>query len=293
MPRMSRYSRMAMALGLLAACGDAQVGPRYRGEPLLKIQGSVTKMDGASLDRSIVPVIAWWQQRPIVAPSGVIPDASHDPSRWVLHDVGVQGEFPAEFTLSVYEPPPPGSRFTLAFERDAWLSYGYIVAVPADHPSETRGNILDPSGFVDIPIAEGVVQNYIVAYVPEDQPEGSIISGMLNGYRALARGMHVVSIRAVTDAEFQEQNECRGRAYAKFLQWCNETYGTSFVTLDDYYAATHENEELALVSDEQQVFVRAERCFLTLDAVAEVAESAASKPLELTLGREARALQFR
>jgi hypothetical protein len=170
-----------MGLGLLAGCGDAQVSPNYRGEPLLKIQGTVTRTDGSPVEESLVPAIAWWQEKGAITPPGGAWEPSQDLSSWALHDVGVLGHFPAEFTMSVYEPPPNGSYHELAFEPGVEFAVGYIVAVPADHPSETPGDVRSPSGSIELPLAQGVAQNYVVAYVPEEQPEGSILSGLLNG----------------------------------------------------------------------------------------------------------------
>jgi hypothetical protein len=120
----SNKLRMSVALvGIWAGC-DAQTGEPYRGEPLLTMTGSVELALEVENQDALIPTLAF--------------RGSNDDMH--LAEAEVEGEFPAEFTLNVYEPPPaaavqslqdsmpPGPRFAI----------GYISAVTPDTPDTFR-----------------------------------------------------------------------------------------------------------------------------------------------------------
>jgi hypothetical protein len=112
--------RCALALAALHAIAgcDAQAPDDYRGEPLLSITGKVelalNREDRAGLKPALVFVR-----------DGVLR----------IVDVEVSGEFPAEFTLDVYEPPPEELIAKWSSEGPR-LVPALIGAVPEDHPEE-------------------------------------------------------------------------------------------------------------------------------------------------------------
>jgi hypothetical protein len=101
----------AAALVACAGC-EAQVGEGYRGEAILTLQGSVELGDGAAAD--LVPVLAFRTE-----------------AGYVLVDTHVEGEFPAHFRLSVFDPPP-----LAATKLELGVSPGILTVMPRNHPSE-------------------------------------------------------------------------------------------------------------------------------------------------------------
>ncbi|MDD9937173.1 MAG: hypothetical protein OXT09_26425 [Myxococcales bacterium] len=106
-------------LPVLGGC-DSQVAPGYRGEALLTIAGSVE----LESERERAPL------RPALA--------FYDSERSIFHivDVEVEGEFPADFVLRVFDPPPDSAIIETP-ERPA-SALGYITAVTEDHPDTVQ-----------------------------------------------------------------------------------------------------------------------------------------------------------
>jgi hypothetical protein len=99
---------------------DAQAGEPYRGEPLLTMSGSVELALEVEDQEALIPTLAFRGDD----------DTVH------LVDADVEGEFPAEFTLNVYEPPPDASVYALDEEYGPGprIGLGYIGAVTPDTP---------------------------------------------------------------------------------------------------------------------------------------------------------------
>ena len=113
--RMSLFLRTSACLLPLAtsvACGS-EAGEDYKGKPLFQISGSV-RIENDEAPDDLVPALAYNTEDGLV-----------------LQDVEVRGEFPAKFTLSVYEPPPPGTVFRDGDDPEIGLAY--LTAVPRDH----------------------------------------------------------------------------------------------------------------------------------------------------------------
>jgi hypothetical protein len=88
------------------------------------MRGSV-RLEGDHPDGVLVPVLAFEQLH------------TGD-----LHfvDVEAQGEFPADFELRVYQPPPEGAVGAIwpRFPEEDYVAFGYISAVTEDHPERLR-----------------------------------------------------------------------------------------------------------------------------------------------------------
>jgi len=119
---------LALTLG---AC-DAQVSPFYRGESLLTVVGSVEIAENRT-PAPLVPALAF---------------ASRARNEILVVEAQVQGRFPADFRLDVYDPPPSaalGSTSEL-FESEERMALGYITAVPQQHRAVIRfGDTQDSS----------------------------------------------------------------------------------------------------------------------------------------------------
>jgi hypothetical protein len=107
----------------LSAC-DSQVSPFYRGESLLTVAGSVEITENRTPGR-LVPALAF-------------PNPMRNEVRIV--EVEVQGEFPSDFRIDVYDPPPKEAFISTSevFESDTKIALGYISAVPEHHRDVIR-----------------------------------------------------------------------------------------------------------------------------------------------------------
>lgn len=109
------------ALAGLAGC-SSRAGTDYKGESLMHLTGKVVLQSDTRSD--LVPALAYWPGTPT--------------KDFELVDVDVTGQFPASFTLDVFEPPPDGALFyaggdARAFPEDPRIGFAYITAVPPDH----------------------------------------------------------------------------------------------------------------------------------------------------------------
>jgi hypothetical protein len=110
-----------VVLALSQAC-EPQVSPAYKGQALLTIGGSV-EVDSQRERGRLLPALAFYNS---------------ETSLFHIVDVEVEGEFPSDFTLRVYEPPP-GEAIVTGPDRPA-SAVGYITAVTEGHPD----SVLDP-----------------------------------------------------------------------------------------------------------------------------------------------------
>lgn len=125
---------LSAAMPCLVACGDAQAGRDYQGEPLLQIRGSITRVDGETLASDLVPAIVWRSEGETLKPDG------HGNERAVhrahIQDLAVQGKFPASFALRLFEPPPEAAMTAFFDDVPNRAALGYIIATLPDHPAE-------------------------------------------------------------------------------------------------------------------------------------------------------------
>lgn len=105
----------------VAAC-DSRADENYQGTSLLHLQGRVVLAD-ESAPESLVPAVAF------MTPDGV-----------EIIDVAVQGDFPSNFRMDLYEPPPPTAIIRDMRAEDPAEQGEYaiasITAAPPDHPSK-------------------------------------------------------------------------------------------------------------------------------------------------------------
>jgi hypothetical protein len=124
---------------------DAQVSPFYRGESLLTVSGSV-EIPNKRTPGPLVPALVF---------------ASGESRSILVVDTEVQGKFPSDFRLDVYDAPPNAALISTSeqFETDEKIALGFISAVPKHHRHEIRfadtqdGDILCPDTGCAKPIA--------------------------------------------------------------------------------------------------------------------------------------------
>jgi len=120
LPRTSVLTLALLGAAASALGCDSRAGEEYQGEPLMTISGSVV-VNNDLAPAELVPALAFY------AASGTKTDL------WI-HDVSVTGEFPASFTLDVFEPPPAEALFAPEDGVGPKVALGFIAAVSPDHP---------------------------------------------------------------------------------------------------------------------------------------------------------------
>jgi hypothetical protein len=159
--------------GTLAACA-AQVEEDYRGEPLAKLQGTVAALEGDDEVGELSAAIIWiWP--------GVTTQIKKTSER-----VAIEGSFPANFTITLYEPPPPEAENVLTLDL-CWKDEGYaeLASEGCDDgillPAGTRTGAwigliaaIDadtPDGEIDFSDIVGLDTVHHIIYFDQDPPE--------------------------------------------------------------------------------------------------------------------------
>jgi len=127
--RTLNHGLTALSLLITVSACERQVGTDYQGESLLRIEGSVT-IPQEFATTELVPVIAFVAR-----------------GHQRIIDVGVTGQFPANFTLDVFELPP-AETIRESYPGGPALAEGYVAAAPPDHPdaiSRAVGGVGNPT----------------------------------------------------------------------------------------------------------------------------------------------------
>ena len=161
---------LLVALSTFAGC-DAQVNSEYRGEPLATIRGEITTRTLNTEPQ--YSAMVWWR------------DFAEDDIRTLYsQDVVVVGNFPAQFELDVFTPPPEGG-LNSAPDDAARFGLGLIVAIPDgffDRDYETAS---------DVP-ANGVSPTHVLAYVESDLTPNSQAAKFFGA--PLTAGFHLIEV---------------------------------------------------------------------------------------------------
>ena len=166
----------------LAACGQ-QAGQEYEGEPLLRLRGQavVSALTGGQpIEPALCFFLADLPKAPQldldVLPADVRATLTYDGQslieppmslgdRLATHilDVQSRGEFPAQFDVDVYQPPPAGALSAPLVAGEPRWAQGTVCAVTSDHAAVTfpfaHGGLGDPA-----------MGRYDYAIVSLDQP---------------------------------------------------------------------------------------------------------------------------
>jgi hypothetical protein len=307
---------MTMAAGL-AGC-DAQRGPDYEGEPLLTIQGSITRVDGERLDSALVPALAW---------------SDKWGSALFLQDVHAEGDFPASFRFSVLQPPPAAAIF--AGLDGLRFAFGSIIAAQPDHPAVAEGSsfhsvfseacsgemacaqtrswcgspdrcyveevvcqpgqsgdactVVSSEGnpaLKDNPWAEhveGFSENYSVFYAQDFMPADSVAAGIFNDWKAIEPGMYLLELYEPDAAMEQERADCEAYGYPLAVQWYNEQHGTAFEDYDSLFEADLTDDQL---NEVERAFVRYAsevKCPISLGE--RLVPHSDGRPIEIVIGK--------
>jgi hypothetical protein len=171
---------LALALALPTAACASQVDSTHQGTPLAEIGGTVRNTRTLPVDQGAEVVVVWG-------------NSSGDPDLTGADSVEVQGSFPAQFTLSIYEPPED---VLLNNWNGTKVGVAYIVAgVPGTDYSNDHG-----TGILGIDV------DHLLVYLPAAVPTGSDASYILHG--TPGPGFHLYAVHKLTDAEKQTRQAC-------------------------------------------------------------------------------------
>ena len=240
-----------VVLGTAPAC-SSQSSADYQGDPLLKLKATVAvpkEFEGEEL----VPVLYFpLQPQPAV---GV--------HLMEILDVEIEGSFPSNFTLEVYDPPPESA---LSYSEGLpKFAVGYISAMSPSHPSlvksiSTSTDAGDPLGYRYCTVDEsrcfetslscppdggldkcapvsttgdpalqfaGYSLNAIITYAPEPIPADSAIAFTWASGEAIPAGYHLRRMVKVEYSSGPEAQACRDQAWEKAHADYNEIHGTN------------------------------------------------------------------
>lgn len=170
---------LVLALAPLTACAS-QVDGSHQGTALAKIGGSVRNIRTLPVSAGSEVVVVWQN-------SSGSPDLSGADS------VEVEGSFPAQFTLSIYEPPAPELL-------NDW--YGVKVGVAFIVAGEAGTDFSNDAGAGIL----GIEDDHLLVYVPAAVPAGTAAATLLRS--TPAPGFHLYSVHKLTDAEQATREAC-------------------------------------------------------------------------------------
>ena len=209
----------------LAAC-TPQVDGNHNGTPLAQLEGTVQNMRTASINDAEVAIV--WI------------NSSGSPDIAGGETVEVEGNFPAAFRLSVYEPPVDA--LINSYSDGSRMGVAYIV-------SATAG-----TDFTDDESAEagllGMDPDHLLVYLPADIVAGSAVSTLLRG--TPTAGFHLYNVGHLTEAESETRRSCEDQLPAgATIQELYDTCGGS-PSFDDFLPTASDLEtplEVDLVDD--------------------------------------------
>lgn len=271
-----------LLLGAAAGC-DPQLSSRYTGESLLTIVGSVEISNDRTHGRRLVPALA---------------SLNESLGSVSIQEVSVRGQFPSDFRIDVFEPPPDEAFMNWTHQKSGEppVAMSFITAVSDDHPDTIRfgtegsttvfsctqetcdqpcggkGCLVsrdefcvseDPSvpcyteemycptfnspreqcsiepiggnpALKDSPwdMFAGFSQNYLVLFLRERAPAGSVTAAMLGAADGVPRGYGLYAVRPPSEADVAANEACTAQAEVRAASAWNEEYDANLTTLN-------------------------------------------------------------
>jgi hypothetical protein len=189
----------------LAAC-DSQVDGTHQGTPLAELTGNVENRRTAPTNDAEVAIL--WV------------NSSGSPDIVAAETAAVEGNFPAAFQLSIYEPPIDA---LINDYQDSRMGVAYIVS------GEAGADYSDEEGIL------GMDTQHLLVYLPEDIAPGTTVATVLRG--TPAAGFHVYDVGHLSDAESDARRACEsGLGDTYTIEQLFDTCG-GFPSFDDFLPA--------------------------------------------------------
>jgi hypothetical protein len=160
-----------LALALLCSC-QPQTPDTYLGEPLLTLQGEVV----SSSTLPSLQAVMVWQDGP--------PPSTDHPELTAVAPVDTQ--FPARFTVHLYQPPSAAARMVLA-AGEVTYARANAAAMPSGTTQSQLAAVAKPAN-----PEYGVDVDHWVIYLEGDVPAGSLTDWWLGG--PLSAGFHFMTV---------------------------------------------------------------------------------------------------
>lgn len=194
--------RLGWPLAVLLASGcAAQATPDYPGEKLAAVKGVVINQLTETETEDAVVVAEWGQVGAMFGFDRTVAE--------------IEGEFPAQFSLSLYEAPPEqvlynpaegiywqGAEFAFEPEDEPLIALAHIVAIGKDE----EGNP-DPYNVL------GASEEHALLYASEPIEEGSLGAAMF--HTTLPAGYHLLVIEPLDAEEERDVIECEAASETK------------------------------------------------------------------------------
>lgn len=235
-------STTLLATCISAVACDAQHDFDYAGQAVWTLLGSIVTRD-AQLDESTSAAIYW-------SNAGRHLD--------VLEAVEVEGNFPAEFTLRAFEPPPATARVSLAEIGIVALemAFGQVLAVEdesapfypvviSNDPPGTGAELAPGETLLegdDLAWLRGGAPGHLVVYLSGEPPASATCLA------ELTPGYNLVALTPKSSAEIESNSACEQSAYDLALATYNSEHGTRFTEdelFDDVQAQEAVSQEAA------------------------------------------------
>jgi hypothetical protein len=222
---MIRTLSLSLALSLVAvfAACDSQVDGDHQGTPLAEIGGTVRNTRTQPVENTAEVVLIW-------------ENSSGSPDIIATDTVEVEGSFPAQFKLSIFEPPEDA---VLNDWDGTKVGVAFIVAGEAgtDYATDEEGIL-------------GIEDDHLFVYVPDGVAPGSEASIVLRG--TPAPGFHMYGVHKLSDGEMESRRACiEGLGENATLENTFSTCG-GFDLFDDFVPLETDLEtplEIELVDD--------------------------------------------
>jgi hypothetical protein len=168
---------LAVPLWGLCAC-DAQVDPDYPGQPLVSLTGYVTS--SSSLPLPALDVALLWQRGP--------PPSTGDED--LATKASVEGQFPAQFVLRLYHPPPQAAmQSLLPGEVSFARANAAVLPISVALASTTSATFSDVSS-----LAYALDTLHWFLFLADSVPQNSLTEWWLGA--ALPAGYHLLNVLA-------------------------------------------------------------------------------------------------
>jgi hypothetical protein len=169
-----------LLLATLAAC-DSQVDGNHKGDELAVLTGTVENLRTQPTDDAEVAVL-WLNV--------TVADETYTPDT-----VSVEGNFPSEFSISIYEPP-----IDLAINDFGDSRFGFALIFAAEIGTDYSEENEEGVGVL------GGDTQHVLVYVPEEIAPGTVAATILRG--TPAPGFHIYNVGHLTEAESLSRAEC-------------------------------------------------------------------------------------
>jgi hypothetical protein len=207
MNRRTLTAALVLMPGLPLLGCDAHEAADYRGEELFRVTGTITQASRADVPEAEAALV--WDS----------PDEEGKGTSYDATAVATDGKFPARFSLSVYQPPPPATLFKTPSRpgkpEEPGVAIGLVTVVRKG--TLARGKVEFTVGDLSFqglsendayfPGLLGVAREPLVFYFDRDVAGGTRVAEFVGTRR---KGFYLMKTAPLSELEFEKRRaECR------------------------------------------------------------------------------------